>query len=137
MPRDWLQINAPPGTPGHPLGTTAQGGDVLDGVVWGALATSLRLAFIVVSVTVVAGARDREFFARILGGRWDGRPMRLGRRVFRRSRADPRSWSSAARNPAPSFQNIIIAIGLVAEAAPHHRGQSSTSKRTSTSMPRR
>ena len=29
MPRDWLHINAPPGSPGHLLGTTPQGGDVL------------------------------------------------------------------------------------------------------------
>jgi ABC-type antimicrobial peptide transport system permease subunit len=52
MPRDWQQINAPPGTDGHLLGTTAQGGDVLYGVVWGAR-TSLCLAFIVVTVTVL------------------------------------------------------------------------------------
>jgi peptide/nickel transport system permease protein len=66
MPRDWLQINAPPGTPGHPLGTTAQGGDVLYGVIWGAR-TSLRLAFIVVSVTVVAGVAVGSL-AGFLGG---------------------------------------------------------------------
>ncbi|MGH9169155.1 MAG: D,D-dipeptide ABC transporter permease, partial [Acidimicrobiia bacterium] len=41
MPRDWGALNEPPGTPGHPLGTTATGGDVLYGVLWGAR-TSLR-----------------------------------------------------------------------------------------------
>ena len=47
MPRDWGAIAVPPGTPGHPLGTTNVGGDVLYGVIWGAR-TSLRLSVLVV-----------------------------------------------------------------------------------------
>ena len=54
MPRDWGATRMPPGTPGFPLGTTNQGGDVLYGVIWGSR-TSLQLSVIVVSVTVVIG----------------------------------------------------------------------------------
>ena len=74
MPRDWSNVNAPPGTPGHPLGTTPDGGDVLYGIVWGAR-TSLRLAFIVVSITMVVGIAIGSL-AGFLGGRWDDILMR-------------------------------------------------------------
>ena len=75
MPRDWSQINAPPGSPGHPLGTTPEGGDVLYGIVWGAR-TSLRLAFIVVGATMVIGVLIGSV-AGFLGGKWDDVLMRL------------------------------------------------------------
>ena len=45
----------PPGTPGHPLGTTNEGGDVLYGVIWGAR-MSLQLSLIVVGSVLVSWA---------------------------------------------------------------------------------
>ena len=54
MPRDYSAVNAPPGTPGHLLGTTPTGGDVLYGVVWGSR-MSVRLSVIVVTVVVLVG----------------------------------------------------------------------------------
>ena len=50
MPRDLTSVAVPPGSEGHPLGTTRMGGDVLYGIVWGAR-LSLQL-----SIYVVAGA---------------------------------------------------------------------------------
>jgi peptide/nickel transport system permease protein len=109
MPRDWQQINAPPGTDGHLLGTTAQGGDVLYGVVWGAR-TSLRLAFIVVTVTVLAGIAIGSL-AGFLGGKWDEVLMRL----VDVSLAVPELILALAIAAVlgPSFRNIIIAISVL------------------------
>jgi peptide/nickel transport system permease protein len=109
MPRDWLQINAPPGTPGHLLGTTPQGGDVLYGVVWGAR-TSLKLAFIVVGVTVVAGVAIGSL-AGSLGGRVDDVLMRIVD-VFL---AVPELILALAIAAilGPSFRNIILAISIL------------------------
>jgi peptide/nickel transport system permease protein len=67
MPRDWLHINAPPGTPGHLLGTTPQGGDVLYGVVWGAR-TSLVVGFGAVALGTLAGG-----FLGLVSGYYRGR----------------------------------------------------------------
>jgi peptide/nickel transport system permease protein len=109
MPRDWLQINAPPGTPGHALGTTPQGGDVLYGVVWGAR-TSLRLAFIVVTVTMIVGVTVGSL-AGFLGGRWDEILMRIVD-VFL---AVPELILALAIAAVlgPSFRNIILAITVL------------------------
>jgi peptide/nickel transport system permease protein len=109
MPRDWLHINAPPGTPGHLLGTTPQGGDVLYGVVWGAR-TSLRLAFIVVGVTVVAGVAIGSL-AGFLGGKVDEVLMRIVD-VFL---AVPELILALAIAAilGPSFRNIILAISIL------------------------
>jgi peptide/nickel transport system permease protein len=109
MPRDWLNINAPPGTAGHPLGTTAHGGDVLYGVVWGAR-TSLRLAFIVVTVTVIAGVAIGSLAA-CLGGKWDDFLMR----IVDISLAVPELILALAIAAVlgPSFRNIIIAISVL------------------------
>jgi peptide/nickel transport system permease protein len=109
MPRDWTQINAPPGTPGHPLGTTPEGGDVLYGIVWGAR-SSLRLAFIVVSVTVIAGIAVGSL-AGFLGGKWDERLMRVVD-VFL---AIPELILALAIAAVlgPSFRNIILAISVL------------------------
>jgi peptide/nickel transport system permease protein len=109
MPRDWLHINAPPGTPGHLLGTTPQGGDVLYGVVWGAR-TSLRLAFIVVGVTVVAGVAIGSL-AGFLGGKLDEVLMRIVD-VFL---AVPELILALAIAAilGPSFRNIILAISIL------------------------
>jgi peptide/nickel transport system permease protein len=75
MPRDWGALNQPPGTPGHLLGTTDSGGDVLYGLIWGAR-TSLRLSIIVVAITVVVGLVVGSF-AGFLGGKVDTVLMRI------------------------------------------------------------
>ena len=109
MPRDWSAINQPPGTPGHVLGTTPEGGDVLYGIVWGAR-TSLRLALIVVTVTVVAGVVIGSL-AGYLGGRWDEWLMRFVD-IFL---AVPEMVLALAIATilGPSFRNIILAIALL------------------------
>ena len=109
MPRDWSNVNAPPGTSGHPLGTTPDGGDVLYGIVWGAR-TSLRLAFIVVSITMVVGVLIGSL-AGFLGGRWDDFLMRTVD-VFL---AVPELILALAIAAVlgPSFRNIIIAITVL------------------------
>ena len=75
MPRDWGAIAVPPGSPGHPLGTTNTGGDVLYGLIWGAR-TSLRLSLIVVGVTVTVGIAVGSL-AGYRGGRVDEVLMRI------------------------------------------------------------
>jgi len=109
MPRDWTAINEPPGTPGHVLGTTPEGGDVLYGMVWGAR-TSLRLALIVVSVTVVVGVAIGSI-AGFLGGKWDEVMMRFVD-IFL---AIPEMILALAIAAVlgPSFRNIILAIALL------------------------
>ncbi len=109
MPRDWLNINAPPGTPGHLLGTTPQGGDVLYGIVWGAR-KSLQLAFIVVTFTVIAGVAAGSL-AGFLGGKWDEFLMRVTDVAL----AVPELILALAIAAVlgPSFRNIIIAISIL------------------------
>ena len=75
MPRDWEAPRMPPGTPGHPLGTTNNGGDVLYGLIWGAR-TSLYLSLLVVSITTVVGIIVGSL-AGFLGGRVDEILMRI------------------------------------------------------------
>jgi peptide/nickel transport system permease protein len=106
MPRDWTQINAPPGTPGHLLGTTPEGGDVLYGIVWGAR-TSLRLAFIVVGATMAIGVLIGSV-AGFLGGKWDDILMRLVDVVL--AVPDLIMALAIAAVLGPSFQNIILAM---------------------------
>ena len=109
MPRDWAQINAPPGTPGHPLGTTPEGGDVLYGIVWGAR-TSLRLAFTVVGLTVLIGVVIGSI-AGFLGGKVDEFLMRVVD-VFLAVPELILALAIAALL-GPSFTNIIIAITVL------------------------
>lgn len=109
MPRDWTVIDAPPGTPGHPLGTTAEGGDVLYAIVWGAR-TSLRLAFIVVGITSVVGVAVGSL-AGFLGGRWDEVSMRIVD-VFL-SLPELILALAIAGVLGPSFRNIILAITVL------------------------
>ncbi|MET0474328.1 MAG: ABC transporter permease [Mycobacterium sp.] len=106
MPRDWQAINVAPGSPGHVLGTTPEGGDVLYGIVWGAR-TSLRLAFIVVSITMVVGIAVGSI-AGFVGGRWDEFLMRIVD-VFLAVPELILALAIAALL-GPSFRNIIIAI---------------------------
>lgn len=109
MPRDWTALNEPPGTPGHILGTTQQGGDVLYGVIWGAR-TSLRLSVIVVSFTVLIGLIVGSL-AGFLGGKIDEFLMRLVD-VFL---AIPELIFALAIAAVlgPSFRNIILALAAV------------------------
>lgn len=109
MPRDWGALNEPPGTPGHLLGTTQQGGDVLYGVIWGAR-TSLRLSLIVVSITVVIGLIIGSL-AGFLGGRVDEILMRVVD-IFL-SIPELIFALAIAAVLGPSFGNIILALAAV------------------------
>lgn len=109
MPRDWGALNEPPGTPGHLLGTTQQGGDVLYGVIWGAR-TSLRLSLIVVSITVVIGLIMGSL-AGFLGGRVDEILMRVVD-IFL-SIPELIFALAIAAVLGPSFGNIILALAAV------------------------
>ena len=109
MPRDWTALNEPPGTAGHPLGTTAHGGDVLYGVIWGSR-TSLRLSIIVVAVTVTIGIVVGSL-AGFIGGKVDEILMRVVD-VFL---AIPELIFALAIAAVlgPSFTNIILALAIV------------------------
>ena len=109
MPRDWGALNKPPGTPGHPLGTTATGGDVLYGVLWGAR-TSLRLSIIVVGVTASFGLIMGSL-AGFIGGKVDEIVMRLVDVLL----AIPELIFALAIAAVlgPSFGNIIFALTVV------------------------
>lgn len=109
MPRDWGALNEPPGTPGHPLGTTQQGGDVLYGVIWGSR-TSLRLSIVVVSVTVAIGLVVGSL-AGYLGGKVDEILMRIVD-VFL-SIPELIFALAIAAVLGPSFGNIILALAVV------------------------
>lgn len=109
MPRDWGALNEPPGTPGHLLGTTQEGGDVLYGVIWGSR-TSLRLSLIVVSITVAIGLVVGSL-AGFLGGRLDEVLMRIVD-VFL-SIPELIFALAIAAVLGPSFRNIILALAAV------------------------
>lgn len=109
MPRDWGALNEPPGTPGHLLGTTQQGGDVLYGIIWGSR-TSLRLSLIVVSITVTIGLVVGSL-AGFLGGRIDEVLMRVVD-VFL-SIPELIFALAIAAVLGPSFRNIILALAAV------------------------
>ncbi|HSG95278.1 MAG TPA: ABC transporter permease, partial [Afifellaceae bacterium] len=109
MPRDWLAARVPPGTPGHLLGTTNRGGDVLYGVVWGAR-TSLRLSLMVVSLTAVTGVIIGSI-AGFIGGRVDEVLMRIVD-VFL-SIPELIFALAIAAVLGPSFTNIILALVVV------------------------
>jgi peptide/nickel transport system permease protein len=109
MPRDWGALNEPPGTPGHLLGTTNTGGDVLYGIIWGAR-TSLRLSLIVVSITAVVGVAVGSL-AGFSGGRIDEILMRIVD-VFL-SIPELIFALAIAAVLGPSFRNIILALAVV------------------------
>lgn len=109
MPRDWGALNEPPGTPGHVLGTTQEGGDVLYGIVWGSR-TSLRLSLIVVSVTATIGVVVGSL-AGFIGGRLDEILMRVVD-VFL-SIPELIFALAIAAVLGPSFRNIILALAAV------------------------
>ena len=109
MPRDWGALDAPPGTPGHILGTTGTGGDVLYGVVWGAR-TSLRMSIIVVGITMVVGTTMGSI-AGFVGGKVDEIIMRIVDVLL----AIPELIFALAIAAVlgPSFGNIIFALTVV------------------------
>lgn len=109
MPRDWGALNEPPGTPGHLLGTTAHGGDVLYGAIWGSR-TSLRLSVIVVGATVAIGTIVGSL-AGFIGGKVDEILMRIVD-IFL---AIPELIFALAIAAVlgPSFGNIILALAVV------------------------
>lgn len=109
MPRDWVTRDAPPGTPGHLLGTTSTGGDVLYGVLWGAR-TSLRLSIIVVGITVSVGIVVGSI-AGFVGGKLDEFLMRAVDILL----AIPELIFALAIAAVlgPSFGNIIFALSVV------------------------
>ena len=98
-----------PGTPGYPLGTTNEGGDVLYGVVWGSR-ISLRLSLIVVCSTVVIGTIIGSL-AGLFGGWLDEVLMRIVD-VFL-SIPELIFALAIAAVLGPSFTNIIIALSMV------------------------
>jgi peptide/nickel transport system permease protein len=109
MPRDWSLIDAPPGTPGHLLGTTSDGGDVLYGIVWGAR-TSVRLSITVVALSVLVGVIVGSIAA-VVGGKVDELLMRVVDLFM--SVPELIFPLAIAAVLGPSFTNIIIALTCV------------------------
>jgi peptide/nickel transport system permease protein len=109
LPRDWTMTDAPPGSPGHLLGTTADGGDVLYGVIWGAR-LSVRMSLTVVAVSVLIGLMFGSLSA-VLGGKVDEVLMRIVD-VFL-SVPELIFPLAIAAVLGPSFTNIIIALAAV------------------------
>lgn len=108
-PRDWANIDAPPGEAGHVLGTDSTGGDVLYGIVWGSR-LSLQLSLTVVISTLVIGTIVGSVAA-MRGGRVDNFLMRIVD-VFL---AIPELIFALAIAAVlgPSFRNIILALAVV------------------------
>lgn len=109
MPRDWGAVRMPPGTPGYPLGTTNEGGDVLYGVIWGSR-TSLILSLVVVGATVVIGVVLGSI-AGLMGGWVDEALMRLVD-IFL-SIPELIFALAIAAILGPSFTNIILSLVVV------------------------
>jgi peptide/nickel transport system permease protein len=109
MPRDWGAVAKPPGTPGYPLGTTNEGGDVLYGMIWGAR-TSLQLSLTVVGIATLVGGIVGSV-AGCVGGRVDEVLMRLVD-VFL-SIPELIFALAIAAVLGPSFGNIIFALSVV------------------------
>ncbi len=108
-PRDWANIDSPPGIDGHVLGTDSQGGDVLYGIIWGSR-LSLQLSLTVVGFTLVFGAIIGSVAA-MRGGRLDNFLMRLVD-VFL-SIPELIFALAIAAVLGPSFRNIILALAAV------------------------
>lgn len=109
MPRDLSAVAAPPGTPGHLLGTTRLGGDVLYGVVWGAR-LSLQLSLYVVGGAVLIGLIVGST-AGLLGGKVDSFLMRVVD-IFL---SVPELIFPLAIGAilGPSFINIVVALAVI------------------------
>jgi len=109
MPRDWSATRMPPGTPGHPFGTTNEGGDVFYGVIWGAR-MSLQLSLTVVGCTLVVGSIIGSL-AGFIGGKLDEFLMRIVD-VFL-SIPELIFALAIAAILGPSFGNIMFALAVV------------------------
>ena len=109
MPRDLSAVGAPPGTPGHPLGTTRLGGDVLYGVVWGSR-LSLQLSVYVVAGAMIIGTIVGST-AGIVGGRVDATLMRVVD-IFL-SIPELIFPLAIAAILGPSFINIVVALAVI------------------------
>jgi len=108
-PRDWSNIDSPPGVGGHVLGTDSTGGDVLYGIIWGSR-LSLQLSVSVVLFTLVFGTIVGSFAA-MRGGRIDNLLMRIVD-VFL-SIPELIFALAIAAVLGPSFSNIILALAAV------------------------
>lgn len=108
-PRDWSNIDVPPGTDGHILGTDSTGGDVLYGIIWGSR-LSLQLSFTVVFSTLIIGTIVGSIAA-MRGGRVDNILMRIVD-IFL-SIPELIFALAIAAVLGPSFQNIILALASV------------------------
>ncbi|MDP9495926.1 MAG: ABC transporter permease [Actinomycetota bacterium] len=109
MPRDLSAVAVPPGSPGHVLGTTRMGGDVLYGVVWGAR-LSLQLSIYVVGGAVLIGLIV-GCTAGIVGGKVDAFLMRIVD-IFLAIPALIFPLAIAAIL-GPSFINIVVALAVI------------------------
>lgn len=109
MPRDFGNLNQPPGTPGAWLGTDSNGASIWYGIVWGSR-TSLQLSLIVVSITIVIGTTVGSI-AGFTGGRVDAVLMRIVD-VFL-SIPELILALAIAALLGPSLGNIILAIAAV------------------------
>lgn len=108
-PRDWSNIDSPPGVAGHVLGTDSTGGDVLYGIIWGSR-LSLQLSLTVVGFTVIFGTIVGSFAA-MKGGRLDNLLMRIVD-VFL-SIPELIFALAIAAVLGPAFSNIILALAAV------------------------
>jgi peptide/nickel transport system permease protein len=109
MPRDLTSVAVPPGTPGHLLGTTRLGGDVLYGIVWGSR-LSLQLSLYVVGGAVLIGLLVGTT-AGLAGGRVDAFLMRIVD-VFL-SIPELIFPLAIAAILGPSFTNIVVALAVI------------------------
>ena len=108
-PRDWSNIDAPPGVAGHVLGTDSTGGDVLYGIIWGSR-LSLQLSLTVVGFTLIFGTIVGSIAA-MKGGRLDNLLMRIVD-VFL-SIPELIFALAIAAVLGPAFSNIILALAAV------------------------
>ena len=109
MPRDLTSVAVAPGTPGHLLGTTRMGGDVLYGIVWGSR-LSLQLSLYVVGGAVLIGLIVGTT-AGLAGGRVDSFLMRVVD-VFL-SIPELVFPLAIAAILGPSFTNIVVALAVI------------------------
>lgn len=108
-PRDWSNIDSPPGVAGHILGTDSTGGDVLYGIIWGSR-LSLQLSLTVVGFTVIFGTIVGSIAA-MRGGKLDNLLMRIVD-VFL-SIPELIFALAIAAVLGPAFSNIILALAAV------------------------
>jgi peptide/nickel transport system permease protein len=108
-PRDWSNIDVPPGVAGHVLGTDSTGGDVLYGIIWGSR-LSLQLSLTVVGFTVIFGTIVGSIAA-MRGGKLDNFLMRVVD-VFL-SIPELIFALAIAAVLGPAFSNIILALAAV------------------------